>query len=48
MQAATIVKAVDAFRKAEIRPLNPDVSTEDVSLTVLKWQVFKILCQKID
>jgi hypothetical protein len=48
MQAATTVKAVDAFRNAVIRPLNPDDSTEDVPLPILKWQVFTILCQKID
>jgi hypothetical protein len=48
MQTATIVDAVDVFRKTGIRPLNPDISTEDVPLTILKWQVLKILCQKID
>jgi hypothetical protein len=41
------VNAVDAFRKKGIRPLNPDVSTEDDLLTTLKWRVFRILCEKI-
>jgi len=49
MKSARIVNAVDASRKTGIRPLNPDVSIEeDVLLTFLKWQVFRILCEKIN
>jgi hypothetical protein len=49
MKWAGTVNAVGAFRKTGIRPLNPDVSTDDdVFLPILKWQVFRILCEKIN
>jgi hypothetical protein len=36
MKVASIVNAVDVFRKTGICPLNPDASTEDFPLKILK------------